>query len=387
MQGKRLIEQLCAAILCTGLLAAGFFSPLAVAQIYKYQDKNGKWHFSDQAPADNAKKVEVVKTKSRETGADSRDLLQQLEANYSPSSPIEKSTLAVVKIETFAGTGSGFFVSGDGYIITNKHVVRPRENKTWQQNEEKLEQQQERFDRRKAAIDREQKAISRYEKELAAFKREMERMPKNRRAAKEEEYRDYAQRLEQRKRDWNQALRDYRTNYDKFKDYMSDRSWRSANANAQRRFKIYIKDKTELNANLVSLSEKYDLALLKLDGYVTPLLSISGDSRPAQGETVFAMGSPLGLNDYVTSGIVTRVTNKSIVTDAQILPGNSGGPLVTPEGEVIGVNTQKLSSTQSMGSDGFGIAIPVSVVRAEFPQIARQNQQDTVTNQLPNLDQ
>ncbi len=78
------------------------------------------------------------------------------------------------------------------------------------------------------------------------------------------------------------------------------------------------------------------------------------------------MGSPLGLKDIVTSGIIIRTRSDQIVTDTQILPGNSGGPLTNEEGDVLGVNTQKLSSTQSVGSEGFGIVIPVKFIRQEF---------------------
>ena len=83
-----------------------------------------------------------------------------------------------------------------------------------------------------------------------------------------------------------------------------------------------------------------------------------------QGETVFAFGSPCGLRNTLTHGLISSVARQTdpdspliyIQTDAPINPGNSGGPLVNIRGEVVGVNTFILS--QSGGSDGLGFAIP-----------------------------
>ena len=79
---------------------------------------------------------------------------------------------------------------------------------------------------------------------------------------------------------------------------------------------------------------------------------------------VFAIGSPLGLRDAVTSGVITRVEDDYIVTDATILPGSSGGPLLTESGELIGINTLKVAETIS--AEGFGAAIPMSTIKKEF---------------------
>ena len=82
---------------------------------------------------------------------------------------------------------------------------------------------------------------------------------------------------------------------------------------------------------------------------------------------VFAVGSPLGLADNMTAGVVTRVRGDHIMTDAKILPGNSGGPLITETGKVIGINTLKLA--RNANAEGFGLAIPVGVASAQFPQM------------------
>lgn len=362
---------LCAFFRCRPALLMAVMAFVAVggqAQIYRYQDENGKWHFTDRAPHES-QESEVMDIDTETEDEVSENLVEQLRKDFSPGSPIEESTLAVVKINTLAGTGSGFFVSQDGYIVTNKHVVRPKESTGWKAMSKQLEQAEEKFEKVRKRLESEKKNIDRYEKNLERYKRDAERAPQSIQDSKRAEYRDYKERVDERKRSYREARRTYNEQYSKYRKQLSDHKWRSANASTAKRFTIQLKDKTELSAVLVKLSSEHDLALLKLNGYVTPALSMDGDVRPAQGEPVFAMGSPLGLQDYVTSGIVTRVSKKSIVTDAQILPGNSGGPLVTPEGQVIGVNTQKLTAGRDAGSDGFGIAIPIAVVKKEFPQI------------------
>jgi serine protease Do len=96
-----------------------------------------------------------------------------------------------------------------------------------------------------------------------------------------------------------------------------------------------------------------------------------------QGETVFAFGSPQGLRNSVTHGIISAVARQTdpdspmvyIQTDAPINPGNSGGPLVNVNGEVIGVNTFILS--QSGGAEGLGFAIPCGVVHVVTNRLQR----------------
>src|SRR5208282_139814 len=123
-----------------------------------------------------------------------------------------------------------------------------------------------------------------------------------------------------------------------------------------------------VEARLVGLHKDTDLALLKIDQAGLPTLSL-GNRRPVhQGQLVFALGSPEGLENSVTMGIVSAVARQAdpnrpmvyIQTDAPINPGNSGGPLVDSEGYVIGINTFILSSAG--GSEGLGFAIPARIV-------------------------
>jgi serine protease Do len=123
-----------------------------------------------------------------------------------------------------------------------------------------------------------------------------------------------------------------------------------------------------LDARLIGVHKETDLALLKIDGTNLPTLELLTQPRPRVGQLVFAIGSPEGLQNSVTMGVVSAVARQAdpakamtyIQTDAPINPGNSGGPLVDMNGSVVGINTFILSS--GGGSEGLGFAIPARVV-------------------------
>ena len=126
-------------------------------------------------------------------------------------------------------------------------------------------------------------------------------------------------------------------------------------------------DDTEYEAQVIGSDSYSDLAVLKIDKTGLKAATI-GDSNEVQvGEFAMAVGNPLGMNSTVTCGVVSAVnrtvtddegnTYIAIQTDAAINQGNSGGALVNAKGEVIGINTLKLSGT---GVEGIGFAIPIS---------------------------
>jgi len=130
-------------------------------------------------------------------------------------------------------------------------------------------------------------------------------------------------------------------------------------------------------ARVVGVAREIDLALLKVDNLKLPALSLAAYRNIRQGEVVLAFGSPEGLRNTVTLGVVSSVARQIdpdspmvyIQTDAPINPGNSGGPLVNVDGEVVGINTFILS--QSGGNEGLGFAIPSSVVNVVYRQIRK----------------
>jgi serine protease Do len=130
-------------------------------------------------------------------------------------------------------------------------------------------------------------------------------------------------------------------------------------------------------ARVVGANREIDLALLKVDNIKLDALPVAPYRNLRQGEFVLAFGSPEGLRNTVTLGVVSSVARQTdpdspmvyIQTDAPINPGNSGGPLVNVDGAVIGVNTFILS--QSGGNEGLGFAIPSSVVSVAYQQFRK----------------
>jgi putative serine protease PepD len=133
-------------------------------------------------------------------------------------------------------------------------------------------------------------------------------------------------------------------------------------------------------ATVVGTDASTDLAVLKVDAPSSVLhpLSLGDSGKVAVGDGVVAIGSPFGLEETVTSGIVSALhrsmnapnnftINDSIQTDAAINHGNSGGPLLDLHGRVIGVNSQ--IESDSGGSDGVGFAIPSNTVRSIASQL------------------
>jgi len=130
-----------------------------------------------------------------------------------------------------------------------------------------------------------------------------------------------------------------------------------------------------IEAKLVGIDRVSDLAVLKIDVKGLPTLQLADSNDLKQGQVVFAFGSPLGLENSVSMGVVSATARQIdpdkpdiyIQTDAPINPGNSGGPLVDVDGHVVGINTFILS--ESGGNEGLGFAIPSDVVRNVYDQI------------------
>jgi serine protease Do len=131
------------------------------------------------------------------------------------------------------------------------------------------------------------------------------------------------------------------------------------------------------DARVVGIARQLDLAVIKIEGHKLSAIPIGRNVLPRQGEVVFAFGSPQGLRNSVTMGIVSAVARQPdpdsplvyVQTDTPINPGNSGGPLVDADGELVGINTFILSS--SGGNQGLGFAIPAGVVAYAYPQLVK----------------
>lgn len=126
---------------------------------------------------------------------------------------------------------------------------------------------------------------------------------------------------------------------------------------------VTLTDKREFKAKLLGMDKRTDVAVVKIDARELPKLPLGDSSRVRVGEWVLAIGSPFGLENTVTAGIVSAKSRDTgdylpfIQTDVAVNPGNSGGPLLNTAGQVIGINSQIFS--RSGGYMGISFAIPI----------------------------
>ena len=126
---------------------------------------------------------------------------------------------------------------------------------------------------------------------------------------------------------------------------------------------VTLNDKREFKAKVIGADKRSDVALVKIEATGLPTVRIGDVNRLKVGEWVIAIGSPFGLENSVTAGIVSAKSRDTgellplIQTDVAINPGNSGGPLINMRGEVVGINSQIYS--RSGGYMGISFAIPI----------------------------
>jgi putative serine protease PepD len=148
--------------------------------------------------------------------------------------------------------------------------------------------------------------------------------------------------------------------------------------------KVEFADGSEIAATIVGRDRVYDIAVLLVRKGNLPVIAIGDSSKVSVGDEVLAIGSPLGLSNTVTQGIVSALNRpvtagtadsfsyvNAIQTDAAINPGNSGGALVDSRGRIIGVNSAiaTLSSGGTSGSIGLGFAIPMNEAKRVIDEI------------------
>ena len=126
---------------------------------------------------------------------------------------------------------------------------------------------------------------------------------------------------------------------------------------------VTLTDKREFKAKLLGMDKRTDIAVVRIDAHDLPKLPLGDSSKVRVGEWVLAIGSPFGLENTVTAGIVSAKSRDTgdylpfIQTDVAVNPGNSGGPLLNTAGQVIGINSQIFS--RSGGYMGISFAIPI----------------------------
>lgn len=335
------------------------------AEMYKYK-KDGVWHYTDSPPREVLEKSEKMAGVKGSAPAPSPEGTPLL-TDYQAVGPLEKAAAATVAVKSSLGYGSGFFISTDGYILTNKHVIRTTGSRDKEEKEffntvdSKIKEVQD-------ELADEKKRLDQYAVKLKELKHlaEVEKSPA-RKKSYEDEYAYRNKTYTEAKTDYENRRRQFESEKKDYQSKKSDYNYTKAVGNLSQSFEITLADNISLNARLVATSAAHDLALLKIDGYATPALkALKGKVLP--GFPLYAVGNPARLQNSVTSGIFSGSENGFIKTNAQIYPGNSGGPLVAITGQVVGINTFKHLTRKY---EGLGFAIPISTAFDEFGRYLR----------------
>lgn len=332
-----------------------------LAKIYKYQH-DGVWYYTDNPPREQVENSEEM-VESGKPAPPPSEVGTPLLVDYTARNAIEEAAAATVAIKTALGYGSGFFISANGHIITNKHVIRLPAKQARQADDyfNKVDSQVDELERR---LDSEKKRLDAYKAKLVELKRLKENeTDTSRKRSYEDEYAYRSKEYNEWKKRYEQNKRQFESRKARYQKGRGDFGYRSSVANLSQSFTIILVDNTELYVRLLSTSKDHDLALLKLDGYKTPALKPGSPYQLAQGDEVYAIGNPAKLRNTVTSGIFSGFEGQYIQTNAQISPGNSGGPLIDAQGKVLGINTKKKVGT---GLEGLGFAIPIHIALSEF---------------------
>lgn len=331
------------------------------AQIYKYK-KDGTWCFTDSPPADmpeDSREMVESGQATRPSGQGRPMLL----ADYPARNAIEKAATATVAIKTSFGYGSGFFISPDGHILTNRHVVRMPKQQA-RQIDEYFSQVDHRAEDTEKQFAAEQQRLDEYARRLNQLKKMAENeTDASRKQSYAHEYQYRKGQFDHWKSGFRKRKQAFQSQVDQYRSRRENFDYDRSVAALSQSFTVILVDDTKLYAHLVAVSQKHDLALLKVDAYRTPMLAPAAPYQLAQGDPVYAIGNPAQLRNTVTSGIFSGFEGPYIQTNAQISPGNSGGPLIDPDGKVLGINTKKKSG---LAVEGLGFAIPIHTALEEF---------------------
>ena len=353
-------------------------------EIYRYRDKNGNWAFTNdpsKVPViDKARKgphsniQRPSKTNQQPEKPSSEKSVPKMSGQFSPSNNIVKARLATVVVKNSMGFGSGFFITGDGYLLTNRHVVAPSEGL-----KEKLLAKGESLYGKQKKYKENINQLQDQSKRLARAKKDLERVLKEKKIqdinpdSKSALLKKISD-IEAAHKKVDSILRSVIRKKEALEKDISE--FEKGRDRILRPFglKILLADDSESSCSIISISHRYDLALLKVQGDDRPFLEPADIKLLSHGNPLYAIGSPmdLSLKNTVTSGIFSGLRKFNvpplgdvpyIQTNAQVNRGNSGGPLITQEGKVVGINTWGFKKDVA---EGLNFAIPIDVALREF---------------------
>jgi serine protease Do len=258
--------------------------------------------------------------------------------------PIEAARNATVFIRTEWGLGSGFIIDDDCHVITNRHVVETDGSRVAGQLASDPEAQQKLAEVREQlarAIERAQQIRNNLQGRVASNFEQVE--------------------LDRQIMLLRQRLTELTT-------HLNQTIVQKVESAGHRGFTAALVDGREFGSLHADFAADADLALFQLPAVHCPHIPAGRSQGLAFGQRLYTVGNPSGLAYSVTSGVFSgeRLDGEKrlLQTDAPINPGNSGGPLITEQGEVIGINTLVLRGTQ-----GIGFAIPIETVFDQFSQL------------------
>ncbi|MDO9263103.1 MAG: hypothetical protein Q7U02_03995, partial [Desulfosalsimonadaceae bacterium] len=278
-------------LFCMAMMLIIFQKP-GYSEIYKYQDENGNWKFSDVPPEDAPEDIEVMDGMVN-NAAGLKNIKQTLYRKFSPRNRIEEASLSAVKITSTIGTGSGFFVTGNGYILTNRHVLYGDENQA-KRAEETFEYVDSEIKFADTQFDFEAKKLEEAGEHLEGMRNEIDALPDKspRKSSLEKQYQADMEYFAAWKERYEDQKHRYESEKGEYKGEKSNFKSKMATAGMSGSFKVTLKNGDELDAWLVRTSQDADLALLKVNGCVTPAIGTADAGSLAQGQTVLAIGSP-----------------------------------------------------------------------------------------------
>ena len=273
----------------------------------------------------------------------------KLYKSHYPRNEIEASRNATVFIKTAWGNfGSGFIVSDDCFVITNRHVMKIDVEKIIKrkQTDPKL---------RQAMVNEALQKKVELQQLILHYKNKVMREGQTAKS-------------KQLKIEIKHKAAEIDAIPEKYQQNLIEQIEKIKTDSDGQGFDVSLVDGTTFKIYQVEFSELYDLALFQLPENNCPYLKLDTDENLPQGTPLYTIGNPSGLEYTVTSGIFSGYQTKNeqrlIQTDAPINPGNSGGPLITKDGHLVGINTLVLRGTQ-----GIGFAIPANIIEQEFGDV------------------
>lgn len=319
-------------------------------QVYRYKNKDGVWVFTDR-PEKVPPEARKTKPPDAPPPKAPTNLVRQFAKRFHPANSVERAVLATVVVESPLGSGTGFFLTDSGHILTNAHLLRKTNR---QQTSDK-----EYFDALAARVGKAADSLEREKIRLANVRKQLDHMATMARNGTRA-FKDYYSEKEAAYAQWLITHQERQTDLDTARRRLAEarrqNRYKTNAAAVRRNFTVRLVDGSQMTARLVALSDRYDLAMLKIDGLVSPSIPIRLHGRLIQSERVFAVGNPVSLDYSVSSGIFSGYRNGYLQTDAKVYPGNSGGPLLDAEGRVVGITTYKEITRKF---EGLGFAIPI----------------------------